>query len=243
MEWRDEGRKGSTDEGGVRSPLLVRWPGHVRPGTKVTQIAGAIDLLPTLADLAGIPVASSRPLDGVSLAPLLRGDPSTGWPARLIFSHWNGNVSVRSQQYRLDAAGRLYDMTVDPGQQNDIAKDKPEIAAQLKEAVARWSQELLPGLRNDDRPFPVGYRAFPITWLPGATGWPMVTSSGRGGSQLLFLYQLDEHGRLDHLGRAGDDGRPLQGRGLLHGRGRGYGCHARTGPGRSSSPGQGQRAL
>ncbi len=50
------GRKGSTDEGGVRSPLLMRWPGHVRPGTKVTQIAGAIDLLPTLADLAGIPV-------------------------------------------------------------------------------------------------------------------------------------------------------------------------------------------
>ena len=49
-----KGRKGSTDEGGVRSPLLVRWPGHVKPGTKVTQIAGAIDLLPTLAELAGV---------------------------------------------------------------------------------------------------------------------------------------------------------------------------------------------
>ena len=61
------GRKGSTDEGGVRSPLLMRWPGHVRPGTKVTPIAGAIDLLPTLADLAGIPVVSSKPLDGVSV--------------------------------------------------------------------------------------------------------------------------------------------------------------------------------
>jgi arylsulfatase A-like enzyme len=164
------GRKGSTDEGGVRAPLLMRWPGHVRPGTKVTPIAGAIDLLPTLADLAGISVVSSKPLDGVSVAPLLRGDPSTGWPDRQLFSHWNGKVSVRSQQYRLDASGRLYDMTVDPGQEKDIAKDRPEIAAQLKEAVARWSQELLPGLRNDNRPFPVGYRAFPITWLPARDG-------------------------------------------------------------------------
>jgi arylsulfatase A-like enzyme len=164
------GRKGSTDEGGVRSPLLVRWPGHIRPGTKVTEIAGAIDLLPTLADLAGIPTVSSKPLDGVSVAPLLRGDPSAAWPDRQLFSHWNGKVSVRNQQYRLDASGRLYDMAADPGQEKDIAKDRPEIATQLKEAVARWSQELLPGLTNDHRPFPVGYRAFPVTWLPARDG-------------------------------------------------------------------------
>ena len=44
-----KGRKGSTDEGGVRSPCFVRWPGKIKPGTRVPQIAGAIDLLPTLA--------------------------------------------------------------------------------------------------------------------------------------------------------------------------------------------------
>src|SRR4029077_16716662 len=49
------GRKGSTDEGGVRSPLVMRWPGHIQPATTVPQIAGAIDLLPTLAELAGVP--------------------------------------------------------------------------------------------------------------------------------------------------------------------------------------------
>ena len=48
------GRKGSTDEGGVRSPLLVRWPGHIKPGSKITQITGAIDLLPTLCELTGV---------------------------------------------------------------------------------------------------------------------------------------------------------------------------------------------
>ena len=55
-----KGRKGSTDEGGVRVPCLVRWPGRIRPGTRIPQIAGAIDLLPTLASLAGIPVVGSQ---------------------------------------------------------------------------------------------------------------------------------------------------------------------------------------
>jgi arylsulfatase A-like enzyme len=165
------GRKGSTDEGGVRAPLLVRWPGHIRPATRVPQIAAAIDLLPTLAELCGVPTAGDRPYDGVSLAPLLlgRGGP---WPERMIFSHWNGAVSVRTQQYRLDAAGRLYDLTRDPGQQSDLTKDEPETAAHLAEAVARWKREVLAGLKKEDRPFPVGHRAFPTTPLPARDGVP-----------------------------------------------------------------------
>jgi arylsulfatase A-like enzyme len=166
-----KGRKGSTDEGGVRSPLLIRWPGHIRPGTKVAPIAAAIDLRPTLADLAGIPVASAKPLDGVSVAPLLRGSDAS-WPDRMIFSHWSGRVSVRTQQHRLDDAGKLYDMVRDPGQARDVAREHPEVAARLAEAASRWKQELLPGLRDDKRPFPVGYREFPITWLPARDGVP-----------------------------------------------------------------------
>jgi arylsulfatase A-like enzyme len=166
-----KGRKGSTDEGGVRSPLLVRWPGRIKPGTKVVQIAGAIDLLPTLAELAGVPVASDKPLDGMSVAPLLLGT-ARDWPDRTIFSHWNGNVSARTQQYRLDNAGKLYDMTADPGQTRDIAAEKPEVASRLSAAVAAWKQELLPGLKNDQRPFPVGYREFPMAMLPARDGVP-----------------------------------------------------------------------
>ena len=68
-----KGRKGSTDEGGVRSPLFVRWPGKIEAGTKLPQIAGAIDLLPTLADLAGLDFGWANPVDGTSLKPLLLG--------------------------------------------------------------------------------------------------------------------------------------------------------------------------
>ena len=62
-----KGRKGSTDKGGVRSPLVIQWPRRIAAGTTVDQIAAAFDLLPTLADLAGISYRTNHSLDGVSL--------------------------------------------------------------------------------------------------------------------------------------------------------------------------------
>jgi len=166
-----KGRKGSTDEGGVRSPCFIRWPARIKAGTMVPQIAGAIDLLPTLTDLAGIDRVGAKPLDGVSLKPLLTGD-GGGWPDRLIFSYWSGRTSVRSQQYRLDAAGHLYDMVADPGQDRDVAKDHPDVTRRLTQAVARWKNEVLSELGQDDRPFPVGHRERPVTLLPARDGVP-----------------------------------------------------------------------
>jgi arylsulfatase A-like enzyme len=171
--WNDgmKGRKGSTDEGGNRVPCLVRWPGHIKPGTKILQIAGAIDLLPTLADMAGIPIVGSKQLDGISIKPFLLRE-ADNWPDRMIFSHQRGRVSVRTQRYRLDHTGKLFDMTTDPGQYHDISKKKPKIAAKLREAVARWKDEVLPKSSKDDRPFTVGYPEFPTTILPARDGVP-----------------------------------------------------------------------
>jgi arylsulfatase A-like enzyme len=166
-----KGRKGSTDEGGVRSPLFVRWPGHIKPGSKLQPIAAAIDLLPTLTELSGTPVADSKPLDGVSLAPLLLGR-TDAMPDRMIFSHWGGNVSVRTQTHRLDASGKLFDMTKDPGQQRDISKDEAKAAARLSEAVSRWKRDVGVPLKPEARPFTVGYREFPLTPLPARDGVP-----------------------------------------------------------------------
>jgi arylsulfatase A-like enzyme len=168
------GRKGSTDEGGVRSPLLVRWPARIKSGTEVKPIAGAIDMLPTLTELASVKRVGDRPLDGVSFAPLLLG--KVGEDAaedRMIFNQWNGKVSVRTQKYRLDDSGRLYDMHADPGQERDVGRDNPELAKRLKDAAADWRKNVLAGLtRKDDRPFPVGYAEFPITTLPARDGVP-----------------------------------------------------------------------
>jgi hypothetical protein len=156
----------------VRSPLLVRWPGHVPAASKVPHIAAAIDLLPTLAELAGVKVVSTKPLDGLSLAEPLLGKP-VGWPDREVFSHWNGSVSARTQQFRFGNDGKLYDLTKDPGQARDVSKDHPEVASRMANAVAQWKRDVLSELnRKDDRPFPVGYSQFPRTTLPARDGVP-----------------------------------------------------------------------
>jgi len=164
-----KGRKGSTDEGGVRSPLLVRWPGRIKAGKTVPQISAAIDLLPTLADLAGIPVASTKPLDGVSLKTLLLKE-NGAWPERKIFSHWKGRVSLRTQQFRLDHQGKLYDMLKDPGQDRDVSKAHPAIAAELRKAREAWARKILPGLKQPPRPFVIGHPGSRYTQLPARDG-------------------------------------------------------------------------
>ena len=185
-----KGRKGSLDEGGIRSPMLVRWPGHIQPGITVREIAAAIDLLPTLTALSGIPRVGSKPLDGLDLSPLLLGT-GKNWPKRMIFSTWNGRVSVRTQEHRLDDRGELFDMIRDPGQTKDIAAEQPDVAAKLLKEATAWRREVLGvkamplagpnekstsgasgGLPPDNRPFPVGYSEFPWTPLPARDGVP-----------------------------------------------------------------------
>lgn len=159
------GRKGSTDEGGVRSPLFVRWPQVIGRDRLITQICSAVDLLPTLTDLAGVPTTGTHPLDGRSLKPLLAGE-TAALPERPVFSTWGGKVSVRTQQFRLDAQGRLYDMISDPGQTKDVAKKFPQIRAELADQVSQFRIDVLDGTNQDYRPFTIGDLNFPITHLP-----------------------------------------------------------------------------
>ncbi|MCB1234699.1 MAG: arylsulfatase [Verrucomicrobiae bacterium] len=169
-----KGRKGSTDEGGVRSAMFLRWPGHVAAGRDIPQIAGAIDLLPTLSELAGVDASGGKPLDGVSLAPLLAADDATAgddWPNRTIFSHWARKVSARTQRFRLDNDGKLYDMVEDPGQDKDVAKKHPDIAAELRGQVKRWRGEVLAEMKPDEpRPFTIGHPDYEVTQIPARDG-------------------------------------------------------------------------
>jgi hypothetical protein len=183
-----KGRKGGTDEGGVRSVCYIRWPARIPAGHTVSQIAGAIDLLPTLTSLASIRRVGGKPLDGLDLSSLLLKK-VIDWPDRMIFSTWGGKVSVRTQRHRLDERGNLFDMTADPGQSSAINVADPETAARLSAAVATWRQEMfeMPTTKSnrpssqgsgaaspvDPRPFSVGYREFPITMLPARDGTPL----------------------------------------------------------------------
>ena len=133
-------------------------------------IAGVIDLFPTLADLAGIDVEWGKPVDGVSLKPLLLGGGRVPWPERRLFSHWGGRVSVRTERFRLDHKGKLYDMRLDPGQAKDISGENTEVAAELRAAVGTWKEEMLPGLKDDKRPFVIGHPGAERTQIPARDG-------------------------------------------------------------------------
>ena len=172
-----KGRKGSIDEGGLRSPCFIRWPQKIRPGRTIPEIAGAIDLLPTLLDLTDADFRGAngdhpKPLDGRSLRPLLLAE-SGEWPPRSLFSTKRGQqvsqVSVRTQQYRLDAGGRLYDIESDPGQRIDIADRHPELTAELRRQAKQHSDEMQAHFQtNASRPFTVGYG--PSTTLTARDG-------------------------------------------------------------------------
>ena len=69
------GTKGSLYEGGHRVPGIIRWPGHVKPGTVCDEPINGTDLLPTACELAGVPVPDDRPIDGVSILPVFDGKP------------------------------------------------------------------------------------------------------------------------------------------------------------------------
>lgn len=161
-----KGRKGSTDEGGVRSPLAMRWPAAIAAGTEVEHLTAAIDLLPTLADLAGIGIDVPLPLDGISLGPVLRGEGAAP-EDRSVISHWRGRTSVRSAGYRLDHEGKLFDMQADPGQYHDVAAEYPDVWQSLTTARREWETDVLAEAEPEDlRPFTIGHPDFGITHLP-----------------------------------------------------------------------------
>lgn len=169
-----KGRKGSLHEGGSRVPFFLRWPGHIKPGTVVKPIAMHIDVLPTLVELCGLKKVQTPPLDGRSLVPLLKGDP-TDWPQRTLFTQWGGNLekvnrgAVRTDRWRLvkeRGDWELYDMPADPGQARNVAAAHPEVMKELSIAFDAWWKDVT---EDGFAPIPteIGHPQAPQVTLPG----------------------------------------------------------------------------
>ena len=149
------GKKGSYYDGGHRVPCFLRRPAAGLVGPRdIDEMALHVDLLPTLIDLCGLS-APELSFDGVSLAPLLRGEAS-GLPGdRIHFlqnhqstdppDKWNNAVMTR--QWRLVGGEELYDMRADPGQRREVAHRYPEVVARLRDAHEAWWAEIQPALQ------------------------------------------------------------------------------------------------
>lgn len=168
-----KGCKGSLHEGGTRVPFFIAWPGHIKEGTVVEQIAAHTDVLPTLVELCGLPTPETKPLDGRSLVPLLEGD-TANWPERTILTHWGGNLdppnrgAVRTPQYRavLYKQWELYDMLADPDQKKNIAKDNPELTQELAATFERMYADVAKD-GFDVIPTEIGHEGWDTVMLPG----------------------------------------------------------------------------
>ncbi|MGH0037974.1 MAG: sulfatase-like hydrolase/transferase [Myxococcota bacterium] len=99
------GGKGKLDDRGVRLPNIVRWPGVIAAGRRSNALTDFSDILPTLAEAAGIDPAAVSGIDGRSLLPHLRGDGPP--PREWVFSAWDSGYFVRDERWRLDSRGRL----------------------------------------------------------------------------------------------------------------------------------------
>jgi hypothetical protein len=164
-----KGRKGSTDEGGVRTAMHMRWPGKFEEGKIIEQIGSGLDLHPTLADLVGIETVNEKRLDGRSLKPLvLEDDPE--WKNRVIINNWKDKISARNQRYRLGTNGGLFDIAKDPGQRKNIAQDKPDVAKRLQAAIDRFEKNAMRGYGEDNRPFVIAHPDYKYTQIPARDG-------------------------------------------------------------------------
>jgi N-acetylgalactosamine-6-sulfatase len=149
------GRKRSVFEGGVRTPFIVRWPGHTPAGTKNNATAfAAVDLLPTLCAAASVPLPADYQSDGENLLDAFQGKAVTR--TRPIFWQWLGTktdpdywprLAVREGDWKLtltDDAKRveLHHLINDRAEAADVAKDHPDIVARLTKLALDWKATL-----------------------------------------------------------------------------------------------------
>ncbi len=144
------GRKGSTFEGGMREPTVIRWTGHIPAGKTNDKLMTAMDLLPTFANLAGAEIPSDRVIDGKDIWPALTGDAPT--PHRAFFYHRQNNLeAVRSGNWKLhlrkEKPTQLYDLQADPGESTDVIKDNPAVVKKLAGYASDFTKELSENIR------------------------------------------------------------------------------------------------
>lgn len=150
------GGKSQLYEGGIRVPLIVRWPSNVPAGEACNQPTMNVDFYPTLLEAAGVEPSPKQALDGVStLAAWRRPSASIGretlyWHYPLDRPHFLGGVSsgaIRDGNWKLiqffdDDRTELYSLTDDPSEQRDVAAEHPELVDELKTKLADWQNSV-----------------------------------------------------------------------------------------------------
>jgi arylsulfatase len=140
-------------EGGIRVPMIARWPGKIKPGTETDHISAFWDVLPTITDILGIDPPDD--IDGVSFLPTLLGQNEKQEKHEYLYWEYKGKQAVRIGKWKAYRPGvdqnlELFNLEDDIGEQQDLAAENPEIVAKIQEILqtARTKSELFPLVQN-----------------------------------------------------------------------------------------------
>lgn len=144
------GGKGWVYEGGIREPWIIRYPGVTQPGSESGEPISSIDLFPTVAAAAGVEV--NHPVDGIDLAPALKGGKLDRKSLYWHYPHYSnqGGIpggAIREGNYKLferyeDGRVHLYDLEQDPGEQKDLAAEKPDLVKEMRGRLHEWYKQV-----------------------------------------------------------------------------------------------------
>lgn len=144
--------KGWMYDGGVREPLLIRWPGPVAAGVKIDVPVTTPDLYPTLLEAAGLPPRPSQHVDGVSFLPALRGEPFERGPIYWHYPHYGNQggtpgAAVRDGDWKLirffeDERCELYNLADDIEEKRDLSSIEPAVVKRLFDTLITWMDDV-----------------------------------------------------------------------------------------------------
>ncbi|MEX1026614.1 MAG: sulfatase [Candidatus Paceibacterota bacterium] len=166
------GAKGFLYEGGIRVPLIIKWPGKSQAASVIDEPVTGTDYYPTILDMIGVAGMPDQHLDGVSLAPLVRGETTTLGRDAIYwhFPHYSNHGmqspggAIRRGRYKLleyfeNGTVELFDLKADPGEQNNLAETHPEIAEQLVKELHQWRDATGAEMMNPNPDFDAGASA------------------------------------------------------------------------------------
>ncbi len=145
--------KGWLYEGGIREPMIIKWPGVIKKGSVCSEPVTSTDFYPTMLEMAGLPLRPKQHVDGVSLVPLLKGKGKLSREAIYWhYPHYHGSGNrpsgaIRAGDYKLiewyeNESVELYNLKTDIGEKHDMAKKMPEKANQLRRMLHRWRRQM-----------------------------------------------------------------------------------------------------
>eukprot|EP00903_Cladosiphon_okamuranus_P003901 g3899.t1 len=170
------GHKGSPYDGGHRVPFIIHWPaGKLTEHKSVKTLTGFVDIVPTLLELTGSTnIPADLKFDGKSIKELLYKGDDAEWEERYLITDsqrvrdpikWRDS-SVMSQKWRLINGTELYDITTDPGQENDVAAAHPEQVQSMRQFYEDWWAELEPTFSQTTEIY-LGHPEAPVVTLTG----------------------------------------------------------------------------